>query len=71
MTIEMVEEINRMIMISLENQEINLIETIDNLQVRKMVGDTKSGTIKKNEEVLEKEETTVMILKKKSHERLR
>ena len=71
MTIEMVEEINRMIMISLENQEINLIETIDNLQVRKMAGDTTSGTIKKNEEVLEKKETTVMILEKKSHERLR
>jgi len=67
----MVEEINRMIMISLENQEINLIETIDTLQVRKMAGDTTSGTIKKNEEVLEKEETTVMILEKKSHERLR
>jgi len=67
----MVEEINRMIMISLENQEINLIETIDTLQVRKMARDTKSGTIKKNEEVLEKEETTVMILEKKSHERLR
>ena len=57
------EGINRMIMISLENKEINPIEKIGNLQMKKTVEDTTKGMKKMNEEVLEIEEITEMIQK--------
>jgi len=63
-TIDNIKEgINRMIMIGLENKEINPIEKIGNLQMKKTVEDTTKGMKKMNEEVLEIEEITEMIQK--------